>query len=166
MIGIAILTASLMLVQYESSSPAASSYESNNNTSFDSAPFVQFHRKCFDQALGETKGAAQELRQQRYDSCQILHDAMVKHATAKLGTKDAGGVKRDLDRALRGVEKNYAKKMGVAAPRQVSACNPVGSPVLSMAPCTSVSPGVFWKTPKPPRTTARGARTIPGISVS
>jgi hypothetical protein len=56
--------------------------------------------------------------------------------------------------------------IGDAPPRQVSDCSPDGKPVLSMAPCTSVRPGVFWKTPKPPRSTARGARTMPGISVS
>ena len=118
MIGIAILAASLMLAQYGSGSPPPSSYESNSNLSVDSAPFVQLQRKCFDKALEETQGAAQELRQQRYDTCGILHDAMVKHATAKLGAKEAATAKRDLDRALLGVEKSYAKKMGVAMPTQ------------------------------------------------
>jgi hypothetical protein len=40
----------------------------------------------------------------------------VKHVTAKLTEKEAAGVKHDIDRALEGVEKSYAKKLGVAMP--------------------------------------------------
>ena len=78
------------------------------------APYVQLERKCFDKAITETEGAAQDVRQQRYDACLTLHDAMVKHATARLSPKEAAAAKRDLDRALHDVERNYAKQMGVA----------------------------------------------------
>ena len=77
-------------------------------------PYVQLERKCFDKAITETQGAALDVRQKRYDACLALHDAMVKHATARLSSKEADAAKRDLDRALRDVEKSYAKQMGAA----------------------------------------------------
>ena len=116
MIGIAMIAGTLVLAQYGSGSQQSSTYESNSKAGIDTTPFVQLHRDCFDKAVGETQGAAQDLRQQRFDTCFALHDAMVKHATAKLSEKEAIGVKRDLDRALQRVEKNYAKKLGVAMP--------------------------------------------------
>ena len=115
---IGLLTGAFMMMQYGSSSPPANSYQGNSGTGLDTAPFVQLQRKCFDKAVGETQGAAQDVRQQRYDVCFTLGDAMVKHATAKLGEKEAAGVKREIDRALDGVEKSYAKKLGVAMPKE------------------------------------------------
>ena len=56
--------------------------------------------------------------------------------------------------------------MGAAGPTHVSCWSDEGSPVLSMAFCSSCVPGVFWNTPTPPRSTARGARIIPGSSAS
>ena len=46
-------------------------------------------------------------------------------------------------------------------PTQVSCCTPFASPVLVMACAMSCDPGVFWKMPMPPRTTARGTRAAP-----
>ncbi len=51
--------------------------------------------------------------------------------------------------------------IGVAGPTQISCCTAPGRPVLSIAPPMSVACGVFWKTPMPPRTTARGPRNAP-----
>ena len=115
---IGLLTGILMLAQYGSSAPPATSYQGNNGQDLDTAPFVQLQRKCFDKAVGETQGAEQAVRQQRYDACFVLGDAMVKHTTAKLGEKEAAVVKREIDRALAGVEKSYAKKLGVVMPKE------------------------------------------------
>src|SRR5476649_1154810 len=51
--------------------------------------------------------------------------------------------------------------IGVAAPTHESCCTALGNPVLSMAEAMRLALGVFWKTPMPPRTTARGPRIIP-----
>ena len=115
---IGLLTSIFIMAQYGSSPPPANSYQGNDNQGLDTAPFVQLQRKCFDKAVGETQGAAQDVRQQRYDVCFTLGDAMAKHVTAKLGEKEAAGVKREIDRALGGVEKSYAKKLGVAMPKE------------------------------------------------
>ncbi len=117
MIAIAMVAGTVMLAQYGGyGGPPANSNQGASGQGLDTAPFVQLQRKCFDKAVGETEGAAQEVRQQRFDTCFALHDAMVKHVTAKLDEKEAAGVKRDIDRALVGVEKNYAKKLGVVMP--------------------------------------------------
>ena len=118
MMSIGLLTGILIMAQYGSSAPPSTSYQGNNDQDLDTAPFVLLQRKCFDKAVGETQAAAQDVRQQRYDICFTLGDAMVKHATAKLGEKEAAGVKREIDRALGGVEKSYAKKLGVAMPKE------------------------------------------------
>jgi len=105
---------------YGSSPPPSSSYQSNSaSAKIDTGPFVQLQRKCFDQAVSETQTATQDVKQQRYDTCFALHDAMVKHVTAKLGDKEAKSVSHDIDRALLGVEKDYAKKLGAAMPKEV-----------------------------------------------
>jgi hypothetical protein len=116
MIPIAIIAG--MMVQYGGygSPPPSSSYQSSGSAGVDTAPFVQLQRKCFDKAVGETQGATQDVKQQRFDTCFGLHEAMLKHVTAKLTEKEAAGVKHDIDRALEGVEKSYAKKLGVAMP--------------------------------------------------
>jgi hypothetical protein len=116
MIHIAIIAG--MMVQYGGygSPPPSLSYQSNSNAGVDTAPFVQLQRKCFDQAVRESEGGTQDVKQQRFDACYALHDAMVKHATAKLGEKEAAGVKHDIDRALGRIEKSYAKKLGAAMP--------------------------------------------------
>ena len=116
MISIALTVIVGMMAYSYGAPPPSKSYEGSSNSGFDTAPFVQLQRKCFDKAAGETKNAAQDVRQQRFDTCFALHEAMVKHATAKLSGKEAASVKHDIDRALHGVEKNYAKKMGVAMP--------------------------------------------------
>jgi hypothetical protein len=117
MIHVAIIAS--MMAQYGGygSPPPSSSYQSNSNAGVDTAPFVQLQRKCFDKAVGESEGATQEVKQQRFDTCFGLHDAMIKHVTSKLSEAEAVGVKHDIDRALGGVEKNYAKKLGVAVPK-------------------------------------------------
>src|SRR5688500_3109257 len=50
---------------------------------------------------------------------------------------------------------------GVAVPTQVICCTALGRPVLSSADPTRLVPGIFWKRPTPPRTTALGPRTAP-----
>ena len=117
MIFIAMMTGTFMLAQYGGASPPSTgSYENQSGQGLNTAPYVQLEQKCFDKAISETQGAAQDVRQQRYDACLALHDAMVKHATARLSPKEAAAAKRDLDRALRDVEKSYAKRMGIAIP--------------------------------------------------
>ena len=118
MIGIAMIAGTMMLAQYGYSPPPANSHQSNGSQGLDTTPFVQLESKCFDNAVGETKDAAPEVRQQHFDTCMALHEAMVKHVTAKLGDKEAAGVKHDIDRALAGVEKSYAKKLGAAMPAE------------------------------------------------
>jgi hypothetical protein len=116
MINSPMMAAAFMLAQYGYGAPPPSSYEGASGQGLDTAPFVQLQRKCFDKAVGETQGAAQDVKQQRFDTCFALHDAMVKHATAKLSEKEAAGAKHDIDRALGGVEKSYAKKLGATMP--------------------------------------------------
>ena len=57
----------------------------------------------------------------------------------------------------------YAAQSGVGAaePTQTSCCVPVERPVLSIAVPIVVAFGVLWKTPMPPRSTARGPRMPP-----
>jgi hypothetical protein len=43
----------------------------------------------------------------------------------------------------------------------VTCCTALASPVLSIAVPIELAFGVLWKTPMPPRTTARGPRTAP-----
>ena len=115
MIGMAMMVGILVSAQYGGySPPSTSSYQNDSGQGLNTAPYVQLERKCFDNAVAETQGAALDVRQQRYDACLALHDAMVKHATARLASKEAAAAKRDLDRALPDVEKSYAKQMGVA----------------------------------------------------
>ena len=115
MIGMAMMVGILVSAQYGGySPPSTSSYQNDSGQGLNTAPYVQLERKCFDNAVAETQGAALDVRQQRYDACLALHEAMVKHATARLSPKEAAAAKRDLDRALRDVEKDYAKRMGVA----------------------------------------------------
>jgi|RhiMethySRZTD1v2_1073278.scaffolds.fasta_scaffold4664929_1 hypothetical protein len=119
MISILLMAGTFMLAQYGYGAPPPSnSYQGNSGSGLDTAPFVQLQRKCFDKAVSETEGAAPDVKRQRYDTCFALHDAMVKHATAKLSEKEAAGAKHDIDRALGGVEKSYAKKLGVAMPEE------------------------------------------------
>src|SRR4051794_13794711 len=111
--------AALVLAQYGYTPPASSSPSSSYEDSsggLDTAPFVQLQRKCFNDAVAETGTAAQDAKQKRFDTCIALHDAMVKHATAKLSEKQSIDVRRQLDRALQGVEKSFAKKLGVSMP--------------------------------------------------
>jgi hypothetical protein len=117
MIGIA-MAAIFMMAQYGYGAPPppSNSYQGNSGSGLDTAPFVQLQRKCFDKVVGETQGAALDVKQQRFDTCFALHDAMVKHATVKLSEKEAAGAKHDIDRALGGVEKSYAEKLGVVMP--------------------------------------------------
>ena len=115
MIGIAMMAGILVSAQYGGySPPSTGSYQNESGQGLNTAPYVQLERKCFDKAIIETQGAALDVRQQRYDTCLALHDAMIKHATARLAGKEAAAAKRDLDRALHDVERNYAKQMGVA----------------------------------------------------
>ena len=117
MINILMLAATFTLAQYGYGAPPPSnSYQGNSASGLDTAPFVQLQRKCFDKAMSETEGATPDVKQQRFDTCFALHDAMVKHATAKLGEKEAVGAKHAIDRALDGVEKSYAKKLGTTMP--------------------------------------------------
>src|SRR5437763_36209 len=51
--------------------------------------------------------------------------------------------------------------IGTALPTQLNCCTAVARPVLEMALPTRFDVGVLWKTPMPPRTTARGLRTAP-----
>src|SRR3954454_19214453 len=51
--------------------------------------------------------------------------------------------------------------IGTALPTQLSCCTAVARPVLDTAFETRFAFGVLWKTPIPPRTTARGLRTAP-----
>ena len=120
MIGITMIAGTMMLAQYGGGygSPPPNSNPRTSGQALDTAPFVQLQRKCFDKAVGETQSAAQDVRQQRFDTCFALHDAMIKHVTAKLGDKEAADVRREVDRALSGVEKSYAKKLGVAMPEE------------------------------------------------
>ena len=115
---IAMMAGIFVAAQYGGgySPPSTGSYQNEPGQGLNTAPYVQLEQKCFDKAIAETEGAAQDARQKRYNACFALHDAMVKHATAKLEPKDAAGAKRDLDRALLGVEKNYAKRMKVVMP--------------------------------------------------
>src|SRR5258705_3863955 len=57
----------------------------------------------------------------------------------------------------------YADQSGVgtAAPTQVSCCSAPASPALSIAVPMEVAAGRPWKTPMPPRTTARRPRMAP-----
>ena len=121
MINIAMTTATLVLAQYGGSygAPPSSSYGNSGSGGMDTAPFVQLEHKCLDQAVSDSGPSAQDAKQQNFDKCLALHDAMVKHATANLSGKEAANVKRDLDHALLGVEKNYAKKLGLAMPAEV-----------------------------------------------
>ena len=115
MIGIVMMVGILVAAQYGGySPPSTGNYQNDSGQALNTAPYVQLERKCFDTAIAETQGAALDVRQQRYDACLALHEAMVKHATARLSPKEAAAAKRDLDRALRDVEKDYAKRMGVA----------------------------------------------------
>ena len=115
MIGIAMMAGVFVSAQYGGySPPSTGSYQNDSGQGLNTAPYVQLERKCFDKAITETQGAALDVRQQRYDACLAIHDAMVKHATARLSPKEAAAAKRDLDRALREVEKSFAKQMGVA----------------------------------------------------
>ncbi len=112
---IAMMVGIFVSAQYGGySPPSTGSYQNDSGQGLNTAPYVQLERKCFDKAITETQGAALDVRQQRYDACLALHDAMVKHATARLASKEAAAAKRDLDRGLREVEKSYAKQMGVA----------------------------------------------------
>ena len=117
MIFIAMMTGIFMSAQYGGySPPSTGSYQGQSSEGLNVAPYVQLEQKCFDKAIAETEGAAQDVRQKRYDACLALHDAMVKHATAKLDPKETAGAKRDLDRALLVVEKSYAKRMKIVMP--------------------------------------------------
>src|SRR3954465_12127112 len=51
--------------------------------------------------------------------------------------------------------------VGAAAPTQFTCCTAFASPVLSIEEPITDACGVFWNTPIPPRTTARGPRTAP-----
>src|SRR5258705_6529512 len=51
--------------------------------------------------------------------------------------------------------------IGTALPTQLNCCTAVARPVLDTAFPTRFAFGVLWKTPMPPRTTARGLRTAP-----
>jgi hypothetical protein len=110
-----------MMLQYGGygSPPPGSSYQGNSSSGIDTAPFVKLQTECFDKAVGDTERAGQDVRQQRFDTCFSLHDAMVKHATGKLDEKDAAVAKRELDKALAPVEKKYAKKLGITMPEGV-----------------------------------------------
>src|SRR4051812_4504181 len=57
----------------------------------------------------------------------------------------------------------YAPQSGIgtALPTQLNCCTAVARPVLDTALPTRFAFGVLWKTPMPPRTTARGLRTAP-----
>src|SRR5580704_3033390 len=55
---------------------------------------------------------------------------------------------------------------GVAAPTHVICCNPLGNPVLSIAEPMLCAESVFSNSPTPPRTTARGPRTMPSNAAS
>ena len=121
MINIAMTAATLVLAQYGGSysAPPSSSYSNSGNGGVDTAPFVQLEHKCLDQAANDAAAATPDAKQQSFDKCLALHDAMVKHATASLSGKEAASVKRDLDHALLGIEKNYAKKLGLVMPAEV-----------------------------------------------
>ena len=117
MIVIAVIASIFVAAQYGGyTPPSTGSYQGQSSEGLNTAPYVQLEQKCFDKAIAETEGAALDVRQQRYDACLALHDAMVKHAIGKLNPKEATDAKRDLDRALLVVEKNYAKRMNVAMP--------------------------------------------------
>src|SRR6266576_269768 len=86
-----------------------------------------------------------------------------------------GPLQLTLERTLRGDWKSVANRLtlgtllayalqsgiGTALPTQLSCCTAVARPVLSTAFPTRFAFGVLWKTPMPPRTTARGLRTAP-----
>ena len=117
MIVIAMMAGILVAAQYGGySPPSTGSYQGQSSEGLNTAPYVQLEQKCFDKAIAETEGAAHDVRQKRYDACLALHDAMVKHATAKLDPKEAADAKRDLDRALLVVEKKYAARMKIVMP--------------------------------------------------
>jgi hypothetical protein len=117
MIVIAMMAGSLTLAQYGYGSPPPSgAYQNDGGQPLNVAPYVQLERKCFETALAATSGAAPDERQKRYDACVALHNPMITHATARLTAKEAASAKRDLDLALRGVETNYAKRLGIAVP--------------------------------------------------
>ena len=120
MIGIVMAVATLVLAQYGGGygSPPSGSYDSPSSGGVNTAPFVQLERKCLDQAVMDS-AAAPDARQQGFDKCIALHDAMVKHATANLTGKEATNVKHELDHALLGLEKNYAKRLGLVIPAEV-----------------------------------------------
>src|SRR5690348_6585938 len=50
---------------------------------------------------------------------------------------------------------------GVAAPMHASCCTAPARPVLVIAALSSDAGEMLWKTPTPPRTTARGTRAAP-----
>ena len=120
MISIALTVLVLAQAQYGYTPPPSTtpsgSYQGESSGSLETAPFVKLQRKCFDEAVAETASAAQDVKQKRFDTCFALHEAMVKHATAKLGEKETAAVRRQLDSALQGVEKSYANKLGVSVP--------------------------------------------------
>ncbi len=111
-----VMAATLMMAQYGYSSPPPSKYEDSSSAEVDTAPFVQHEKKCFDQAEKEASGAAQDVKQQRFDKCVALHAELVTYGTAKLSGQEATSAKKAIDKALHGVEKSYAKKMGVTMP--------------------------------------------------
>ena len=111
-----VMAATLMMAQYGYSSPPASKYEGSSSGEVDTKPFVSHQKKCFDQAENDTQTATQDVKQQSFDKCVALHTELVTHGTAKLSGQEAASAKKAIDKALHGVEKNYAKKMGVTMP--------------------------------------------------
>ena len=117
MMNILLVAAAFAASQYQyPSTPPASPPQDAGVQGFDAAPFAQVYRKCFDEAERETKAAATDVKQQKFDACRGQHDAIVDHVTAKLDGSEAAQVRRALHRSLSNVEKSYAKRMGVALP--------------------------------------------------
>ena len=116
MIMISLIAAALAAAQYDYTPPAGASRDDSPQGGFDAAPFAQVYRKCFQEAEAETKAATADVKQQKFDACRGNHDAIVEHVTAKLDRSEAADVKRALGKAFQGVEKSYAKRMGVATP--------------------------------------------------
>jgi hypothetical protein len=105
--------------QYPSTQPSGSSgneTDSSQQEGFDTAPFAQVYRKCFQSAEAETQATAADVKQQKFDACRGQRNDIIEHVTAKLDGSEARRVKRALHRALGDVEKSYAKRMGVVLP--------------------------------------------------
>ena len=117
MMKISLIAAAIAAAQYQyPSTPPASPPRDAGVPDFDAAPFAQVYRRCFEEAEDETRAAAADVKQQKFDACRSQHDPIVEHVTSKLDGSEAAQVKRSLQRAFSNVEKSYAKRMGVALP--------------------------------------------------